>query len=164
MTQQLALAGRDSCVSVGHTPCLSPMLPIEMRAAAAHKASTPSKMPNCVLVSAWGSFDDVDTPRVYRRADEGPVRGAPGLTRIAADPLPADDRVDSKGRDTMIEVANLSKRFGSTLAVDGLSFTVQPGRVTGFLGPNGSGKSTTMRLILGLDAPDAGEARIGGRR
>src|SRR4029453_6845490 len=48
--------------------------------------------------------------------------------------------------------------------VDTLSFDVRPGRVTGFLGPNGSGKSTTMRLILGLDAPDAGQVRIGGRR
>jgi ABC-2 type transport system ATP-binding protein len=64
----------------------------------------------------------------------------------------------------MIEVRGLRKRFGATVAVDGLSFDVRPGMVTGFLGPNGSGKSTTMRLILGLDAPDAGEARIGGRR
>ncbi len=64
----------------------------------------------------------------------------------------------------MIEVRDLTKRYGSTLAVDTLSFNVRPGMVTGFLGPNGSGKSTTMRLILGLDEPDAGEARIGGRR
>src|SRR2546430_5831288 len=64
----------------------------------------------------------------------------------------------------MIEVRDLTKRYGSTLAVDALSFDVRPGMVTGFLGPNGSGKSTTMRLILGLDTSDAGEARIGGRR
>jgi ABC-2 type transport system ATP-binding protein len=64
----------------------------------------------------------------------------------------------------MIEARGLSKRYGATVAVDGLSFDVRPGVVTGFLGPNGSGKSTTMRLILGLDAPDAGQARIGGRR
>ena len=64
----------------------------------------------------------------------------------------------------MIEVRGLSKHYGPTVAVDGLSFDVRPGIVTGFLGPNGSGKSTTMRLILGLDAPDAGQARIGGRR
>ncbi len=64
----------------------------------------------------------------------------------------------------MIEARGLSKRYGSTVAVEELSFAVLPGRVTGFLGPNGSGKSTTMRLILGLDAPDAGQARIGGRR
>src|SRR5215204_6648738 len=63
----------------------------------------------------------------------------------------------------MIEVQELSKRYGSTVAVDRLSFDVRPGVVTGFLGPNGSGKSTTMRLILGLDRPDAGQARIGGR-
>jgi ABC-2 type transport system ATP-binding protein len=64
----------------------------------------------------------------------------------------------------MIEARGLSKRYGSTVAVDALSFDVRPGAVTGFLGPNGAGKSTTMRLLLGLDAPDAGEVRIGGRR
>ena len=64
----------------------------------------------------------------------------------------------------MIEVRGLSKRYGATVAVDGLSFDVRPGTVTGFLGPNGSGKSTTMRMILGLDRPDAGQARIGGSR
>ncbi|HTT52730.1 MAG TPA: ATP-binding cassette domain-containing protein [Streptosporangiaceae bacterium] len=63
-----------------------------------------------------------------------------------------------------IEVAGLRKRFGGTLALDGMSFTVWPGQVTGFVGPNGAGKSTTMRVILGLDAPDAGTALIGGRR
>ena len=64
----------------------------------------------------------------------------------------------------MIEVRGLSKRYGPIVAVDGLSFDVRPGVVTGFLGPNGAGKSTTMRMVLGLDAPDAGEARIGGHR
>jgi ABC-2 type transport system ATP-binding protein len=64
----------------------------------------------------------------------------------------------------MIEVRGLSKRYGPVVAVDGLSFDVRPGVVTGFLGPNGAGKSTTMRMVLGLDVPDAGEARIGGRR
>jgi ABC-2 type transport system ATP-binding protein len=63
----------------------------------------------------------------------------------------------------MIEVHELTRRYGSTTAVDGLSFTVRPGRVTGFLGPNGAGKSTTLRLILGLDAPTAGTATVGGR-
>jgi ABC-2 type transport system ATP-binding protein len=63
----------------------------------------------------------------------------------------------------MIEARNLTKRYGSTTAVDDLSFTVQPGTVTGFLGPNGSGKSTTMRLILGLDAPDQGDVTVGGK-
>lgn len=64
----------------------------------------------------------------------------------------------------MIEIDGLTKRYGSTLAVDDLTFTVSPGHVTGFLGPNGSGKSTTMRAILGLDRPTAGSVRIDGRR
>ena len=64
----------------------------------------------------------------------------------------------------MIEAVGLSKRYGKTVAVDDLSFTVQSGRVTGFLGPNGAGKSTTMRMILGLDAPTAGSVRIDGKR
>jgi ABC-2 type transport system ATP-binding protein len=63
-----------------------------------------------------------------------------------------------------IEVAGLRKRFGRTLALDGMSFTVRPGQVTGFVGPNGAGKSTTMRVILGLDAPDRGQALVGGQR
>jgi ABC-2 type transport system ATP-binding protein len=63
----------------------------------------------------------------------------------------------------MIEVRELTKRYGPTLAVDRLSFQVKPGRVTGFLGPNGAGKSTTMRIILGLDHPSAGQALIHGR-
>ncbi len=62
----------------------------------------------------------------------------------------------------MIEVENLSKRYGEKLAVDGLDFVVQPGIVTGFLGPNGAGKSTTMRLIAGLDEPTAGRIRVNG--
>jgi len=63
----------------------------------------------------------------------------------------------------MIEVRGLSKRYGETVAVDGLSFDVVPGVVTGFLGPNGAGKSTTMRMILGLDRPSAGSVTIDGR-
>jgi ABC-2 type transport system ATP-binding protein len=63
----------------------------------------------------------------------------------------------------MIEAHDLTKHYGGKLAVDHLSFQVAPGKVTGFLGPNGAGKSTTMRLILGLDRPDAGTATIGGR-
>ena len=65
--------------------------------------------------------------------------------------------------DTTIEVSGVHKRFGPTVALDGMTFTVQPGRVTGFVGPNGAGKSTTMRVILGLDAPDEGSALVGGR-
>ena len=64
----------------------------------------------------------------------------------------------------MIELDRLTKRFGSVTAVDDLSLTVRPGRVTGFLGPNGAGKTTTMRLILGLDIPTTGTALVGGRR
>ena len=63
----------------------------------------------------------------------------------------------------MIEVEDLTKRYGSTLAVDHLTFSVPPGVVTGFLGPNGAGKSTTMRMILGLDRPTAGRALIAGQ-
>jgi ABC-2 type transport system ATP-binding protein len=62
----------------------------------------------------------------------------------------------------MIEARSLTKRYGSTLAVDDLSFTVQPGVVTGFLGPNGAGKSTTMRMALGLDLPTGGSVTING--
>ena len=65
--------------------------------------------------------------------------------------------------DATIEVNGLRKRFGPTLALDGMTFTVQPGQVTGFVGPNGAGKSTTMRVILGLDAADEGSALVGGR-
>jgi ABC-2 type transport system ATP-binding protein len=64
----------------------------------------------------------------------------------------------------MIEVRGLTKRYGDKLAVDNLTFTVEPGKVTGFLGPNGAGKSTTMRLILGLDHPTSGEAMVHGKR
>jgi ABC-2 type transport system ATP-binding protein len=62
----------------------------------------------------------------------------------------------------VITLSGLTKRYGDTVAVDDLHLTIEPGRVTGFLGPNGSGKSTTMRMILGLDTPTAGAARIDG--
>src|SRR5499427_7393219 len=63
----------------------------------------------------------------------------------------------------MIEAQGLTKRYGDTLAVDDLSFSVEPGKITGFLGPNGAGKTTTMRLILGLDRPTAGRVTINGK-
>src|ERR1700709_783057 len=63
----------------------------------------------------------------------------------------------------MIEARGLTKVYGDTRAVDDLSFTVQPGMVTGFLGPNGAGKSTTMRMILGLDAPTQGSVTVNGK-
>src|SRR3954471_24526303 len=64
----------------------------------------------------------------------------------------------------MIEANGLTKDYGAKRAVDGLTFSVRPGIVTGFLGPNGSGKSTTMRLILGLDRPSAGAVTVNGKR
>ena len=63
----------------------------------------------------------------------------------------------------MIEVRGLTKRYGDVLAVDDLSFDVEPGNVTGFLGPNGAGKSTTMRMMLGLDRPTSGTALVNGQ-
>jgi ABC-2 type transport system ATP-binding protein len=65
--------------------------------------------------------------------------------------------------DAAIEVTGVRKRFGPMLALDGMSFTVRPGHVTGLAGPNGAGKSTTMRVILGLDAVDEGTALIEGK-
>jgi len=64
--------------------------------------------------------------------------------------------------EAIIEVSQLHKRFGPAVALDGMTFTAGPGRVTGFVGPNGAGKSTTMRVILGLDRPDSGTALVGG--
>jgi ABC-2 type transport system ATP-binding protein len=87
--------------------------------------------------------------------------------RQAGRNVPTTDRCGTApGRGTVarvIEVNELTKRYGGTTAVDGLTFTVRPGRVTGFLGPNGSGKSTTLRLILGLNAPTGGTATVDGR-
>jgi ABC-2 type transport system ATP-binding protein len=69
-----------------------------------------------------------------------------------------------KGFADMIEARGLTKRYGDTLAVDNLSFSVAPGKITGFLGPNGAGKTTTMRMILGLDAPSSGAVTVNGKR
>jgi ABC-2 type transport system ATP-binding protein len=65
--------------------------------------------------------------------------------------------------EATIEVSGLRKKFGPHLALDGMTFTVEPGQVTGFVGPNGAGKSTTMRVVLGLDAADEGTALVGGQ-
>ena len=62
----------------------------------------------------------------------------------------------------MLEIRNLTKKYGAKTAVDNISFTVPNGKVTGFLGPNGAGKSTTMRMIVGLETPNEGEALIDG--
>lgn len=67
------------------------------------------------------------------------------------------------GMEATVEVIGLRKRYGPTIALDGMTFTVRPGQVTGFVGPNGAGKSTTMRVVLGLDTADAGTALIGGQ-
>jgi ABC-2 type transport system ATP-binding protein len=69
----------------------------------------------------------------------------------------------AEGNADMIEARGLTKRYGETVAVDNLSFTVEPGKITGFLGPNGAGKTTTMRLILGLDRPSAGSVTVNGK-
>jgi ABC-2 type transport system ATP-binding protein len=69
----------------------------------------------------------------------------------------------SEGRSAVIEARGLTKIYGDKRAVSNLSFTVRPGKVTGFLGPNGSGKSTTMRMVVGLDAPNSGVSKINGR-
>jgi ABC-2 type transport system ATP-binding protein len=71
---------------------------------------------------------------------------------------------NGSGHQNTIEARGLTKRYGDKLAVDDLSFDVKPGCVTGFLGPNGAGKSTTMRMIMGLDEPDAGTVAVNGRR
>nr|HPM52695.1 ATP-binding cassette domain-containing protein [Rhodoglobus sp.] len=73
-------------------------------------------------------------------------------------------RTRTKEDGTTLQFTNLSKSFGAVRAVSDLSFTVEPGRVTGFLGPNGAGKTTTLRMLLGLVNPASGVATIGGRR
>jgi ABC-2 type transport system ATP-binding protein len=78
------------------------------------------------------------------------------------DPLPEIAVADARGA-VVIEAKALTKRYGDKVAVDQLSFVVRPGIVTGFLGPNGSGKSTTMRMVMGLDAPNSGDVTINGR-
>ena len=93
----------------------------------------------------------------HTRARKFGTRSLAGVT-IRPAPVPS-----VPGMEPSIEVSGLRKRFGPAVALDGLSFTVQPGQVTGFVGPNGAGKSTTMRVILGLDAVDDGTALIGGR-
>ena len=100
-------------------------------------------------------------PRLPLQGDTALTRHLPGRAagrlswRDDAGPI----RVPSvSAMDPTIEVAGLRKRYGATVAVDDLTFTVRPGEVTGFVGPNGAGKSTTMRIVLGLDAPDAGTA------
>ena len=75
-------------------------------------------------------------------------------------PVPAD----ASARDPVVTISSLTKRYGPLVAVDGLTFSLPSGTITGFLGPNGAGKTTTLRLLLGLAQPTAGEALVFGRR
>jgi ABC-2 type transport system ATP-binding protein len=92
------------------------------------------------------------------RTPETAPSGSPART------APTRTSRDANGkRSSGIAATNLTKRYGEKVAVDDLTFEVTPGRVTGFLGPNGAGKSTTMRIVMGLDRPDAGSATVNGR-
>ncbi len=106
----------------------------------------------------------VESPEGDRgpRRDDGGQPAARGAVQVLSAP-PAAVRAAEAVGEPIIEVTGLSKRFGETLAVDGLSFSVAPGRIVGFLGPNGAGKTTTMRALLGLVRPTAGSATIDGR-
>jgi ABC-2 type transport system ATP-binding protein len=130
--------------------------------------------PIICLAIPWGGLAYL----IFGRVPPGPdiPVTAPAAAPIAA-PAPvaapvtvpggaAGPRVPRRvpGGPVVIEVDQLTKHFGAVTALDGLSFAVRPGTVTGFLGPNGAGKTTTMRVILGLEAPTAGTALVGGRR
>src|SRR5215831_18968192 len=112
-----------------------PGIPVPAPPAVPPPAAVPASA--AVPAAAPHAMPGAAAPRVPRRVPGGPV---------------------------VIEVDQLTKRFGAVTALDGLSFTVRPGTVTGFLGPNGAGKTTTMRVILGLQAPTSGTALVGGRR
>src|SRR5579863_3828691 len=108
------------------------------------------------------SFGRIRNQRTGRRAaggQPGRLLAAPGSGRYTAGMVPAA----RGGTQAMIEARGLTKRFGDKLAVDQLTFSVDPGRITGFLGPNGAGKTTTMRLILGLDRPTRGAVTVHGK-
>jgi ABC-2 type transport system ATP-binding protein len=92
----------------------------------------------------------------------GPPQRRVSVTSGPERRLPSNTK-GSEERKSMIEAQQLTKRYGETVAVDEVSFVVQPGRVTGFLGPNGAGKSTTMRMILGLDTPSSGSVLVAGK-
>jgi ABC-2 type transport system ATP-binding protein len=92
----------------------------------------------------------------------GPGGRAP-LAGVPAEPTRRRTSSATGGTANTIRATELTKRFGEKVAVDGLSFDVRPGQVTGFLGPNGAGKSTTMRMIMGLDRPDSGSVTVNGR-
>jgi ABC-2 type transport system ATP-binding protein len=94
------------------------------------------------------------------------ARGSGSIDAVVsfdATPISEKNASPDQPAETVVEARGLTKRYGTTPAVDGLTFTVQRGTITGFLGPNGAGKTTTMRLLLGLAAPTAGDALIFGR-
>src|SRR4029077_10296154 len=92
------------------------------------------------------------------------VYSADGRCEVRAHPERRTPPTRQQGTAQMIQAQGLTKRYGTTVAVDSLSFDVLPGRVTGFLGPNGAGKSTTLRMVLGLDTPESGSVTIAGQR
>jgi ABC-2 type transport system ATP-binding protein len=104
----------------------------------------------------------VDTGAVWATRTTGPDGPKP-LDVTPVDPARAPNLSSAGGLANTIRATELTKRFGEKVAVDTLSFDVKPGQVTGFLGPNGAGKSTTMRMIMGLDRPDAGSVTVNGR-
>jgi ABC-2 type transport system ATP-binding protein len=124
--------------------------------------------PIICLTIPWGGLAYLIFGRVPPGPDIPVVAPAavPIAAPVAVPGVAAGPRVPRRvpGGPVVIEVDKLTKRFGAVTALDGLSFAVRPGTVTGFLGPNGAGKTTTMRVILGLEAPTAGTALVGGRR
>jgi ABC-2 type transport system ATP-binding protein len=120
--------------------------------------------PIICLTIPWGGLAYLIFGRVPPGPDIPVV--APAAAPVAVPGVAAGPRVPRRvpGGPVVIEVDKLTKRFGAVTALDGLSFAVRPGMVTGFLGPNGAGKTTTMRVILGLEAPTVGTALVGGRR
>jgi ABC-2 type transport system ATP-binding protein len=121
---------------------------------------------------AWidpiGGVTHGDEDRSVRWADDSAFVLAHGVLHRSGEALSALERqalmTTRSASALLIEARSLTKRYGTTVAVDDLSFDVLPGQVTGFLGPNGAGKSTTLRMILGLDAPTSGTVTIGGKR
>src|SRR5215472_7971681 len=155
----------DTAAIAAKSRCWSPIRPRISRSARTRSLALPAASRRGI-------------PRWYVAEARARDRTRPRLTVLAvpsfrvsprsmrrANPASIDGMNSSAGGPgAAIEARGLTKRYGSKLAVDDLSFTVQPGRVTGFLGPNGAGKSSTMRLLLGLDRPDSGAATIAGKR
>src|SRR5215468_1499216 len=149
----------SSAVPTAATSRAVSALPVARLVGAAQSARTtaevmPSRYRGAPLVT-------IGLPSSRRREipTPGPA-GRPTEGRLCALPTA---RTGAGTVDPMIEINAVTKRYGSTTAVSGLTFTVRPGVVTGFLGPNGAGKTTTMRMILGLDEPDSGAVTVNGR-